>query len=197
LEYQSWTSMKTLLFFIALSLFRFSFDPDILGRPSNPSQNTQSISFQKRMEIVHSKVVDLTALTDLYHVPEFLEVYKNPYRYKDAVLRYLKQSDNDTNRIIAIYSMSDLSIDNYVDQLNSFYILFQKKAVSGLLLSRYIFNEFDVKQRMFKNYKNPSLRNVLNKILIDKNISLEIKANIKGLLNGKIYRDLNRVGQVH
>lgn len=151
-----------------------------------------SLTFEKRINTIHSRVVDLTDIFALHQIKEFDEVYLTPLKFEGAVIKYLRKPESFENKIIAICSMTKLPLDEYIKILNSYFILYNKNKINEQLLNRCIFNEFDTDYIIAKQYKNPSVRLLLNKMLNCKTLSNEFKINVKETLNGKWYNDLKR-----
>ena len=153
-------------------------------------QYTNSLGFEKRISIIHSKVVDLTDIFVLHDVKEFNEVYFYPLKFKDSIIEFLKKPASFENQVIAICSMTRLPLDEYVQILNSYFVLYRQNRIKEQLLERCIFNEFDTDNRVAKQYKNPSVRRLLTKMLTCKTLSKNFKINVKETLSGKWYNDL-------
>ena len=99
---------------------------------------TDSLSFEKRINTIHSKVVDLTDIFELHHIREFNEVYFAPLKFKESAIQYLQKPVSFENKIIAICSMIKLPFDKYIDILNSYFILYEKNKMNEQLLNRCI-----------------------------------------------------------
>jgi hypothetical protein len=159
-------------------------------------QYIDSLNFEKRINIIDSKVVDLTNIFALHHIKEFDDVFFTPLKFEDSVIQYIQKPVSFENKIIAVCSMTKLPLDKYIDILNSYFTLFTENKINEQLLSRCIFNEFDTDYRLAKQYRNTLVRQLLNKMLNRKSLSKEFKINVKETLNGKWYNDLRRTGHL-
>ncbi len=162
---------------------------------TNNNQSERNLDFERRINTIHSKVVDLTDIFVLHNVKEFNEVYLAPTKFEATALSYIQSKVSFENKIIAVCSMTQLPMNKYIGILNSYFELFKKNKIDEQLLYRCFFNEFDVNYRLAKAYKNPSVRLLLTKMLNDKVLSKEFKKDVKATLNGKWYRDLERFKQ--
>lgn len=159
-------------------------------------QNIDSSNFEERINIIHSKVVDLTNIFTLHDIKEFNEVYFVPLKFESSVIKYLQKSVDFQNKIIAVCTMTKLPLYENIKILNCYFILYNTNNINEQLLNRCIFNEFDTDYMVAKQYKNPSLRRLLNKMLVCKNLSEEFKINVRETLNGKWYNDLKKAGRI-
>jgi hypothetical protein len=155
-----------------------------------------SLNFEKRINTIHSKVIDLTDIFALHHIKEFNEVYFEPLKFEDSVIRYLQKPVSLENKIIAICSMTKLPVNKYIDILNSYFLLYTKNKINEELLNRSIFNEFDTDNRLTKQYKNPQVRELLFKMINCNTLSKPFKADLKETLNGKRLNNLKRTGHL-
>lgn len=159
-------------------------------------QNNEKVSFEKRINVIHTKVTDLTDIFALHDIKEFNDVYFDPVNYRDSVIQYLRKPQSLENKIIAICTMTRLPLNNYIDMLNTYFTLYSENIINEELLNRCIFNEFDSDYRLAKEYESPIVRQLLNKILNSKSLSKGFRANIKETLNGKWFSDLKRTGHL-
>jgi len=164
------------------------------GKPIgfNKPQEINNLTFEKRISIIHSRVVDLTDIFALHHIKEFNEVYDRPIVFKDSVVYYLRGTHTFEEKIIAICSMTKLPLDQYVSILNAYYKLYCKHEINEMLLSRGIFNEFDVDNRLEREYKDSSVNTLLNKMIANKHISKQFRHDLQETLSG---RRLNAIKQ--
>lgn len=159
-------------------------------------RNLDSLNFEERIKIIHSKVVDLTNIFALHHVKEFNEVYFTPLRFESSVIQYLQKSVDFQNKIIAICTMTKLPLNENIKILDSYFSLYNHNKIDEQLLNRCIFNEFDTDYTVAKQYKNESLRRLLNKMLECKTLSKGFKVTVKETLNGKWYNDLKKARRI-
>jgi hypothetical protein len=176
----------------------------VIGNASNHFEKTgllnynqtKNIRFDHRINSIHLKVVDLTDIFALHHIKEFNEIYFNPLNYRDSVLAYLKQPESLENKVIAICLMTRLPLNEGIDIANSYFVLYNKNIINQELFERCIFNEFDTNYTLVKNYKEPKIRLLFEKMLKSKALSRQFKTSIKETLSGKLYNDLKRTGQI-
>ena len=159
-------------------------------------QGIDSLNFEKRINVIHSKVVDLTNIFALHHIEEFNEIYIAPLKFESSVIHYIQKPVIFENKIIAVCAMTKLPSDRYYDILNSYFILYTKSKIDENLLNRCVFNEFDTDNRLTKEYRNPRVRELLSKMINCKTLSKQFRVDLKQTLNGKRYNDLKRTGHL-
>ena len=157
------------------------------------SQN-KPLAFEKRIKIIHSKVIDLTDIYVLHHEKEFNEIYFSPLKFKDTVLDYLQKSEDFQDKLIAVCSMAKLPLTQYVDFINSCFVIYKKGAINEDLFERCVFNEFDTKNTITKEYKNPKVQHLLKEIQKSRHLSNQFKASLSETLSGKSYKNLKKAG---
>jgi hypothetical protein len=166
------------------------------GTEDRLPRRSDSLSFEKRINLIDAKVVDLTDIFALHHIEEFNEVYLTPLKFEDSVTQYLGQPVNLEHKLIAVCSMTALPLSEYIKMLNVYYSLYQKKLIDEGSLNCCIFNEFDTKNRLARQYKNPLIRTFLSKVLKDRSLPKDFRTNLRETLSGKWYSDLKTTGHL-
>ena len=96
--------------------------------------------------------------------------------YKEEILNLLTDSVLRKNRFTyedIIYTLYNLSINDYVDLLESALNLYKKGEMSLSYFELFLFQEDVVSNSIYKNYKNKKLQVFLSKLLLDKETILK------------------------
>jgi hypothetical protein len=155
-----------------------------------------ALRFDTLINQAHSAVTDLTDIFELHHVKQFNQIYSNPQMFKDSVIAYLSKPNSFEDKLIAVYSMTELPLNAYLDMLNSCYMLYSEKQISEELLNRFTFNEFDTNNTIIKQYQNPGVKVLFKEMMKSKSLSTQFKLNLKETLSGKRYIDLKNSGHL-
>ncbi|MBI2386430.1 MAG: hypothetical protein HYV14_10500 [Elusimicrobia bacterium] len=120
--------------------------------------------FRDRMSRIEKKVVDLTAPSDLFRSPDFLQVYKDPKTYVEDSLEFLKSPDvSDTRKLIAAYSMQRLKTPDYLKFLDGVLGLLKTEKVSPNVFQTAAFPTLEWNTTLQENYKDPAVIAFLKK----------------------------------
>ena len=191
-----WAKSNKMKNFIMLSILLIcSIISTINASQIRDHQIESDIKFKRRINIIHSKIADLTNIYGLHHIKEFNEIYLAPAEFKTSVLSYIQKNVLFEKKIIAVCSMTRLPLNEYNRILSGYFTLFKKGEIDEKLLFRCFFNEFDVNYRLAKEYKNPFIRHLLTEMLNNNSLSKNFKKDVKETLSGKWYNDVEKMRQ--
>ena len=157
----------------------------------------QTMDFDTRINIIHSKVVDLTNIFALHNIKEFNDVYFEPLKYKESVIKYIQKPVIFENKIIAMCMLTRLPLDEYVSTLNVYFNLYKEKKIKEQLLDRCIFNEFDTDYRLIRNFKNSKVQMLIISMIHCKRLSKDFRYNLKDVIEGRSYKALKNSGSIN
>jgi hypothetical protein len=137
--------------------------------------------------LADNAVGDLTTLTDLESVPDFMSLWYHSSFYMEEFLNFLSNPKyNWQQKLISIYSIQKLPFNNYIYVFNRCIELYKNNIITEEVLKRLIFTEMATKNHIIREYKNKDVINALEAIRTDKRISNELKNSIKEILDGTI-----------
>jgi hypothetical protein len=116
------------------------------------------VDYKATIDTIERKVVDLTATSDLFGVKEFLNIYMHAEIYTKEALAYIVDSSNTKQkRMIATYSMQNLSDSLYIDFCMSAAALLGDDITSMEILVNILFDSINDKYQIVRNYKNSNV----------------------------------------
>ena len=188
----------TTLLLITVAVFFFlktKNDYDLEGNVSyyQASKKDTSMTFETRVTGIRKKIVDLTSPSDLFTVPEFIEVYENPLLYFGEAETFISNSSNsEVDKEIVIYSMNKVELSYYVKFVNGCFESFKKGDLPEDLLERAISYPFSKNLLIVENFEDQKVRLLLEDILEDKNTHLKLKNKITDILSGKTWTEIKK-----
>jgi hypothetical protein len=162
----------------------------------NPQEsiNTEEIyhynqeEFDNRIRLLNAKVVDLTAPSDLFMFPEFIEVFENPQEYKKEALVLLSDSVADSiQKEIVIYSMLNLEYIDYIEVVETLAITFENELNEPGLLYVSIYSPFITEHPIISNYDTDEVIAILAKISRNEKSPDYLRDAIEMILSGELY----------
>lgn len=142
--------------------------------------NDTTISFNDRVTKTRQFVTDLTDPSAVFETPDFVTVYENPLAYKEDAIKYLaEQGHTEDEKCIAIYSMTKLELDDYIEFAEQCYTLFRKRQISEDLLASTIIYPFTNKQNFQTHRHNAGVKKLIDKIKKDETISYNFRRNLE------------------
>jgi len=126
----------------------------------------------------------------LHEDRKFEDIINNPCEYKTSLLAAIKD-DNKGNvyKLVALYGLQHLCIDDYIEVLNTVFVEFkQKKVDESFLMSSIDQDEFSLE--VCKNYRNGNLQQTLENILpaLTKETNRKL---VKDMISGDIWNKLH------
>ncbi|MEM9687565.1 MAG: hypothetical protein AAF934_11690, partial [Bacteroidota bacterium] len=116
-------------------------------------QKDTLMTFNNKILEIEKKVVDLTSPSDLFMVQDFVNIYKHPLPYKKDALKFISQSGaTNQQKTIVVYSMYNLSYQDYLDILRTLHSLFLKEEVKIELLEKAVSYPFSEEHPVISNY---------------------------------------------
>ena len=158
---------------------------DFLIKDSQPN-------YAATVDTISQKVIDLTAHSDLFHIPEFVSIYENSESYAGEALAVIADSKRKRQeKQIAVLSMQRLPDDRYIMFCDSVVNLFVKDDIESEVLETAVFYSLGLRYQVIRNYKDPGVIRLLNKIRV-KTDRQNLKKSINDVLSGDAWHDLSR-----
>lgn len=141
--------------------------------------------FNKRIETIRVKVIDLTHEGALFRVPEFVEIWESPKTFKEDVLSLLADPSVPLiNKEISGLSLHRLPINELVDYCESVISLKIAGKINEELMGYITIPPIQWTYLIQENYKNKNVRKML--LRMQKNIkNKNLITYIDKILSGK------------
>jgi hypothetical protein len=147
--------------------------------------------YQKSIQGIYRDVVDLVAPSDLFGVTNFVELFEEPQRYKTNAIVFLgDKSNTDEQKMVVVYSLQRLPLDDYVKYEQELLHLAQRSKLSKTFLNRSIFPASDWNTTLEFNYEESGVRKLLRELAACDLISEDNKAYVKSVLSGEAKKDI-------
>lgn len=145
---------------ILAAIFGLTCSPAFSAKVKDVSPQTM---FRDRMSRIEKKVVDLTALSDLFGSQDFIQVYEDPKRNVKDALGLLKSDAGETAKLIAAYSMQKLPIPDYLKFVDAVLELWKAGRVTAKVYQAAAFPTLEWNTTLQENYKDPAVIAFLKK----------------------------------
>jgi hypothetical protein len=120
------------------------------------------IPFKNAISIIYYKVGDYTP-SDLLNIDEFLCIYANSdYYFSNAELFLEDTNVNEKLKIIVVYSMQNLSYNNYINFFIKCSNLFKRKIINENVIIRVINPGMEWNKIIINNFYKQKIRKELN-----------------------------------
>lgn len=160
--------------------------------PTNMKDTT--LSFNARIDVIFNTGMYSPYSPELLHVEEFKKIHKCPDLYKLDALEYLatKQEDIDKN-LIVVYSMHELSLEDYIDFVYNCFEMFEKGRIEELVLQESIISVFDeAEYKIIKNYEEKKIKKLLLEIGNSQKISISFKNLLNNIVSGEVWKGIKQ-----
>ncbi len=156
------------------------------------------LAYQKMIVNTQKKVVDLTALTDLFQSPEFLAIYTHPELHVDNTIKLLKKKDvTEDQKIIAAYGMRRLSLNAYMGYLNALLPLASTGTITRQVFEEAAFPEVEWSPTFYESYKVPAVNAFLVKAKkLAQSKKWDLVAYIDSALSGELARSVQQAREM-
>lgn len=159
-------------------------------------EKSNSESYFNQVQGIEREIVDLTSEFDLVRIEKFVNIWKNPSKYRESSLALLQDKNaTEIEKKIAILSMQKLSLDEYVDYCLKILVFRKEGLVSQYVLACALFPAYEWNTQLYENYRYPPVEALYNKIIDDKMLPLESKREydikyVKRILSGAIKSEI-------
>ena len=118
----------------------------------------------------------------------FIQIAINSKVYLNDAIWFLSQRNLFKEKKVVALTMQTLDFDNYLYFLHSCLNLNIEKKIPDEII-QIVLGICDWNIEIYKNYKNSVLQSILNSFIKQKEININIKNDIKLILNGKQWSD--------
>jgi hypothetical protein len=146
----------------------------------------EQVTFDERIKRLSIKLVDLTAPSDLFIFPEFIEVFKEPQEYKKEALVLLSKSTRALiQKEIVIYSMMIIGYHDYLEVVETLFESFENEKEEANLLYVAIYSPFGVEHPIVSYYDEHEVIEILTRISRNERLPDYTKEAIDSILEAQ------------
>jgi prolyl oligopeptidase PreP (S9A serine peptidase family) len=177
-------SVFLILVVIILSLIFMPFNRN----PKDIEAKELSIPFAQAIDTINTRVVDLTALSDLLGIEEFLSILASSDNYLSEAQAYLKDTAfSEQQKTIVVYSMQNLSYWKYIQFFNDCANLYEEKRISANVMISVIAPSDNWNHKVSNSFLKYKVRKTLKVIRKIKRNPKELNDVIDMTLSGKLW----------
>lgn len=121
---------------------------------SGKAQDENATLFQRNVETIAASFrLDLDIPGSLFGFPEFVEIWKQPDKFREAAIEYITNPNNpERNRKIAAYAAHSLREDDYFDLCDAVVEAYKDDRISFSLLEETVLPAFDFNTKLAENF---------------------------------------------
>lgn len=161
--------------------------------PENPTDsNYQKKNFDNLIVAIDKEIgTNLDRSEELLGNKKFVEIYDHSSVYlQDAIKFLLTDTLSGWRPFVCILAMQNLSVNDYTKFCNVLAELYEKDKIKEGMLQEAITPNFLEKRIIIKNYADPDVIKLLQRIQNNKKVSKEFNDRIEGILSGTYLRDI-------
>ena len=172
---------------LVVIIFIFYHTTSINRNHENIKAASLKISYEKAINVISEKVVDLTSLNDLLLIDEFKSILANSdVYYNNAVILLAQPNIEEQEKLIIIYSMQNLSYNNYINFFIKSSDLYKRHLISENLITHIIVPGSDWNNLIINGFYKYKIRTEL-KSLRKVGGSQDFIYGIDEIISGKIW----------
>ena len=157
-------------------------------------------AYREQIQLIEQSIIDRTSTSDLFGVTNFLALYREPKSSLSNAISFLKdRSQSSAAKMIVIYSVQRLPLNEYLAFERQLLILAREKAITREFFNKAIFPGLNWNVELQKHYKLRRVRNLLKELKRSTILDNGNKAYINEILSGKAgadVDDLEEAGQL-
>ncbi|KYP13484.1 MAG: hypothetical protein A1D16_12365 [Flavihumibacter sp. CACIAM 22H1] len=150
---------------------------------NNSEMVNRTLSFDSTILLIEKKVVDLTSAEDLFAVQEFVGIYENPHLFSGDAISFIYRADRtDQQKLIAVYSMQKLSLNEYLKIFEKAIAQFNNSKLSEVVLENIISAPIGKEKIILNNSRNQSVLKLLNELKNNSRVSEKLRYRIEKII---------------
>lgn len=148
------------------------------------SKNNQ-LDYSKTILGVENRTGELVTPSTLFNDKDFLNLFENSDFYlKDAIKFAADTVYSEQQKLISIFSMQDLNVNNYVEYVENCFKVFSNKGISEHSFAIILHSDMN-RNNLKKVYKHPRYIKILKEISTSGEVSAKLKNYANSLLREK------------
>ena len=153
-------------------------------------------NYNKTILKIENKFGQSETWENLFLDSTFLYLYEHSSYFTDSAIAFMSDEKYTNNqKIICVFSMQRASNVDYIKFLTACENLFDENKLNENVIKQSVAPSFGKRRIVIKNYNNPSVRLILQKILKNKSLSSSFKQLLENIISGKTWEGLKKFNE--
>jgi hypothetical protein len=155
------------------------------------SESIPDMKYEETILSIDAAVQNFESANFLFGEEKFVCLYENGKQFKEEAIKFLSSTTaTQRQKLICIYSMQGLNLDDYISFAEGAAPLYQEGVINERLMDLIICANIPEKYILVRNYNNPKVKSLLQGITNYPNCSRDLKESIDKILTGETWNEI-------
>ncbi len=158
------------------------------------AQENTTCGLEEEMISIEAEVVDLTFAGELFRSSRFRDIYSNPHKNLEMILKTLQcEKLTDTQKQIAAFTMQNLLLNEFLLFGKRLLIMVEGHQISSQLFRIAVFPPYEWNTKLQENFEDESVHAFLAEIKDSAAIPQDLKDYIHEVMTGNALVDIRKL----